>query len=238
MRNITFSKELFYHLYNRGVDKRTIFQSDNDRWRFLQALLLFNDENVTNNLLWQLEREKGKVNFTVLREFLAREGKERKPLVRIFTDCLMPNHFHLILKGIQDDGISRFMHKLGTGYTNYFNKKYDRAGSLFQGTFKAVPIETDLYLQHLLIYINVINPGQLLEPNLKEQGVKDVGAVLNFARNFQWSTHPEYAGLRDSIIIDDELVKHLFESPQAYEQFAKGVLIGRSFEAIDHLLLE
>lgn len=105
------------------------------------------------------------------------------------ADCLMPNHYHLVLEELVDGGVTRFMHKLGTGYTMYFNKKYDRVGSLFQGTFKAVQVDTDEYLQNLLVYVNVVNPGELIEPNLKEKGVKDVEKIMPFAKLFPWSTH-------------------------------------------------
>ncbi len=159
MRKVKFEKDKIYHIFNRGVEKRDIFMNDSDRWRFLQGLYLFNDENSSFRLLWNLEnREKG-LNFKTIKDFLKNNLTERIPLVEIMADCLMTNHFHLILKEIKKNGISRFMHKLGTGYAKYFNEKYDRVGGLFQGRFKAVLIEKDLYLQCLLVYINVLNPG-------------------------------------------------------------------------------
>jgi len=162
VRKIKFYKGNFYHIYNRGVEKRNIFKNDNDRWRFLQGLFMFNDEKTTANLLWQLEKTRGGVTFGVLRDFLKMNSKKREPLVRISADCLMPNHFHLLIEEIKNGGISRFMHKLGVGYTKYFNSKYKRVGSLYQGTFKAAFINNEQYLKSLLVYINVINPGELL----------------------------------------------------------------------------
>jgi putative transposase len=224
MRKFQFLKGNFYHVYNRGVEKRNIFKNDNDRWRFLQGLFLFNDEKATSNLLWQMERERGKVTFGVLKEFFIKENKSREPLVRIVAYCLMPNHFHLLLEEVKENGISRFMHKLGTGYTKYFNNKYNRVGSLFQGTFKASFIESDLYLQYLLVYINVINPAQLVEAGLKEKGVKNAKQIMKFVDGFPWSTHQEYLNERSSIIIKKSLLGKIFSDPQDYQEFYKGVL--------------
>ncbi|MCH8244350.1 transposase [Patescibacteria group bacterium] len=238
MRKIQFDTGKIYHIFNRGVEKRDIFLEDRDRWRFLQGLYLFNEGEGTTNLLYRLEQEKKAMNFRILKEFIVSSREERKPLVRIMADCLMPNHFHLILEEIQEGGISRFMHKFGVGYTNYFNKKYERVGSLFQGTFKAVEVEADAQLQYLLVYVNVVNPGQLFEPNLKEDGVMDVERVLKFAREYLWGTHREYMGIRESVIIDKGMLGEMFPSPKKYEQFARDILLGRQIDKISRLMLE
>ena len=239
MRKVRFAQNCIYHVYNRGVEKRDIFVQDGDRWRFLQGLFLFNDGRSTSNLLWRIEREnRGRMNFRILREFVEKRSAERKPLVRIMADCLMPNHYHLILEELQQGGISKFMHRFGTGYTMYFNKKYDRVGGLFQGTFKAVQVDTDEYLQNLLVYVNVINPGQLIEPNLKEEGVKDVENVMQFAKVYSWSTQQEYLGERDSPIIDKGVASTLFNTANEYEDFVRMVLLTNKVDTINHLLIE
>lgn len=241
MRKITFTPGNIYHIFNRGVEKRDIFLKDSDRWRFLQGMFLFNDERGSANLLYRLEQEKGAMNFRVLREFVAtgRQG-DRKPLVRIMADCLMPNHYHFLIQEIQDGGISRFMHKFGVGYTKYFNKRHDRVGSLFQGTFKAVPVEEDAHLKYLLVYINVVNPGQLIEPELKEKGVKNLDEIVRFAAEYPWSTHQEYLGRRDSIIIDKDVLGEAFESPAEYDKFTREILLGKKFDTdiVSNLMLD
>jgi len=238
MRKIQFHKGNFYHIYNRGVEKRDIFKNDNDRWRFLQGLFMFNDEKATTNLLWQLEKTRGGVTFGVLRDFLKTKGEKREPLVRILADCLMPNHFHLLIEEIKEGGISRFMHKLGVGYTKYFNNKYDRVGSLYQGTFKAALIDNEKYLQYLLVYINVLNPGELIEPNLKENGIKDVEKIMQFAEKYQWSTNLEYLNKRNSIIIEKGLMGEFFLDPSKYQKFIKSVLLDRKFDEISSFTFE
>ncbi len=238
MRKFKFSKGNFYHIYNRGVEKRNIFKNDNDRWRFLQGLFLFNDEKATTNLLWQLEKTRGGVTFGVLRDFFKTKGKKRRPIVKIMADCLMPNHYHLLLEEIKEGGISQFMHKLGTGYTKYFNNKYNRVGSLCQGTFKAVAIDNDRYLQYLLAYINVINPGELIDPGLKESGVRDIEEVMRFVEDYQWSTNLEYLDKRKSIIIEKGLLGKFFSDSNEYRKFTKSVLLERKFNDIKSFTLE
>mgnify|MGYP001561193874 CR=1 FL=1 len=239
MRKIRFAEGNIYHLYNRGVDKREIFIDDNDRWRFLQGLFLFNDIETSQSLLWELERSRGLVNFRVIKDYFVQNGLIQHPLVKIMADCLMPNHFHLLIEEMSVGGISKFMHKLGTGYTNYFNEKYSRSGSLFQGTFKATHVDNENYLQYLLVYINVINPGQLIESKLKEEGVEDAQKVLDFAESYFWSTNKEYLQTRDSIIIDKGVLGNIFPNGEQYREFATNVLPQKSkFMDISRFLLE
>ena len=215
-----------YHIFNRGVEKRDVFLSDGDRWRFLQGLYLFNDESASANLLFRLEQKKGKMHFGILREYMRKKRIKRKPLVRIMANCLKPNHFHLLLEELQENGISRFMQKLGTGYTKYFNTKYERVGPLFQGPFKAVKIKKDTQLNYILVYINVINPGQELEFELKS-AAQDPEEILRFVENYPWSTHPEYLGKRDSIIIDKGIATKLFPSAKSYSNFVSDLIQGK-----------
>jgi putative transposase len=239
MRKVQFAPNNVYHIYNRGVDKRTIFLDDNDRWRFLQALFLFNDVKTSTNALWEIERSRGAANFSTIKDYFSENYYRRDPIVKIMADCLMPNHYHLIIEEIQEGGISRFMHKFGTGFTMYFNQKYKRSGALFQGPFKAIPVDDQSYLEYLLVYINVINPGQLIEPNLKENGVEDMEKILDFARSYLWSTHREYLQIRDSTIIDKGLLGDVFPSGRIYEEFVKSAIFQKNkFDNIKYLLLE
>jgi len=238
MRKVKFEAGGIYHVYNRGVEKRDVFISDGDRWRFLQGMYLFNDESAATNLLYRLEREKGKMHFGILQEYMKQERILRKPLVHIMADCLKPNHFHLLLEEIQEGGISRFMHKLGTGYTKYFNKKYERVGGLFQGKFKAIEVRDDEQLRYLLAYINAINPGQEIEPELKTRAY-DPEQILAFIEHYPWSTHLEYLGKRDSIIVDKGIAGKIFSTPKNYLDFVGDIIRGKkAFSLSQETLLE
>ncbi|MDP2641608.1 MAG: transposase, partial [Candidatus Yanofskybacteria bacterium] len=223
-------------IYNRGVEKRDIFLSDADRWRFLQGMYLFNDQKTSLNMLYRLEQQKGKMHFGILREYLKELDLEHKPLVRIMADCLKSNHFHLLVQETQEGGISKFMHKLGVGYTKFFNMKYERVGALFQGVFKAVEVNKDTQLQYLLAYINVINPGQELEPDIKSVA-QDPEEILRFVEDYPWSTHPEYLRKRNSIIIDKGIADEVFSSSQQYRKFVRDIVLGKSKLPLDSPML-
>jgi len=134
-----------YHIYNRGIDKRTIFENKLDYKRFLDSILELNTENPSGGLFHKHILEKKGINKNL---------ENNKP-IELIAYCLNPNHFHLIVKQLSDNGISKFMHRLGTGYTQYFNNQNDRTGSLFQGKFKSKHIDTNEYLFYLSAYVNL-----------------------------------------------------------------------------------
>lgn len=150
MRKTEFANEEFYHIYNRGVDKRRVFLDDNDYYRFFVSVCLLNDKQDGLLERWRnLLKCNSKSN---LHDF--RRLNLRKPLVDVVAYCFNPNHYHLILKQLKERGIEKFMHRLGTSYTMFFNKKYDRSGSLFQGRFKSIHIDSNEYLLYLSAYVN------------------------------------------------------------------------------------
>lgn len=140
MRKVQFAPGEYYHIYNRGVDHRNIVTDTADSDRFLQSLIEFNSEKVTGGLYEM--------------SFLKNPPKP-KQLVEVVCYCLNPNHFHLLLKEINEGGISKFMHRFIGGYSKYFNNKYKRKGTLLQGRFKAKHISDNDYLLHASAYINL-----------------------------------------------------------------------------------
>jgi len=152
----TYQKNSFYHIYNRGVAKQSIFLNSQDYKVFLSYLKLYLSPPNTNELNKRLEQtknwqEKDKINrLKNLKNF----SKD----VDLIAYCLMSNHFHLLIKQKPKLAIKEFMQSLGTKYSMYFNKKYNRVGSLFQGTYKAVMIKSDEQLLHLSRYIH-LNPN-------------------------------------------------------------------------------
>ncbi|MBK5215193.1 MAG: transposase [Candidatus Pacebacteria bacterium] len=135
----------YYHIYNRGVDKRDVFSDKMDIRRFVESINEFNQVDVIGSLI-NLRKSK---NIQKGPKALSEE-----PLVVIMVYCLNPNHFHFVLKQLEDGGISKFMQKLQSGYTSYFNVKNSRSGSLFQGTFKAQHIGSENYFNKTLGYVN------------------------------------------------------------------------------------
>ena len=183
MQKPKFIENQIYHIYNRGVEKRNIFKEDKDYFRFLHDLFEFNDENDVFNVAYYFNLQTKEIES----QHLETERKPRKLLVEILIFTLMPNHFHLLLRQKKEKGIVRFMQKLGTGYTNYFNKKYERVGSLFQGRFKAVLIKEESHFLHLPYYIHS-NP---LDLNYGSS------TPIDWLENYRWSSYLDYIGKKN-----------------------------------------
>jgi len=183
MQKPKFIENQIYHIYNRGVEKRNIFKEDKDYFRFLHDLFEFNDENDVFNVAYYFNLQTKEIES----QHLETERKPRKLLVEILIFTLMPNHFHLLLRQKKEKGIVRFMQKLGTGYTNYFNKKYERVGSLFQGRFKAVLIKEESHFLHLPYYIHS-NP---LDLNYGSS------TPIDWLENYRWSSYLDYIGQKN-----------------------------------------
>lgn len=236
-RKIQFFPGNLYHLFNRGNAKQNIFYNDKDRYRFLQGLYISNNSN-SNFGLTHLERSKNGCTLLEIKNIFERNKIHYDPFVKIYVDCLMPNHYHLLVEEAKEGGIVRFMQRSGNSYARYFTTKYDRPGSLFQGRFKAVRVETDDQLKYLLAYVNIINPAQLIEPELKEKGIKDFKKVWNFADDYNWSTHQEFMGRRESILIEKSILNKMFVTPENYADFVKNILRGKEWVSVDNLYLE
>jgi putative transposase len=183
----------FYHIYNRGVEKRRIFQEDADYKRFIHDMYEFNDDNFVASSNVRLSCRKPKeVNEKMIDvTFVNKDRKPRKLLVDILSFCLMPNHYHFILKQRIDGGIVKFMKKIGSGYVAYFNLKNKRVGPLYQGSYKAIYINKQQYLDYLLFYVH-FNPLDLFEENWRGGEVRDYNKLMNHVDNYHWSSHPDY----------------------------------------------
>lgn len=231
-RKIVFSNGCFYHIFNRGVEKRIIFIDEEDRFRFIHNLFEFNDINpppkfIRSPIIGLPEPDS---KMKVLRE-------PRKLLVKILCFTLMPNHFHLILEQLVENGIKIFMQKIGMGYANYFNLKYNRIGGLFQGRYRAIQIDNENYLLHLSRYIH-INSIELIEPKWKEEGIKDWEKVNKFLENYRWSSYLDYIGQKNfPSVLNQELINSYFETPEEYKKFVNEWIV-KDLEKIKNLLLE
>ncbi|MDP2668884.1 MAG: transposase [bacterium] len=144
MRKTAFANGEYYHVYNRGTDKRKVFENDYDFIRFLQSLKEFNTVAPIGSIY-----ENSFVDNKL--------GRPTSKLVNIICYCLNPNHYHMMLEQHIEGGISEFMKRLNGGYTKYFNNKYKRGGVLFQGRFKANHIDSNEYILHASAYVNLNN---------------------------------------------------------------------------------
>ncbi len=242
MRKEQFAIDNYVHIYNRGNRKTEIVRATADKWRFLQALRFFNDSHSSLNILRSLSRLKSDINqhlpISVFEMGWPPNWPEKDPLVKILCYCLMPNHFHLLLKEIRESGISKFMQKLGIGYTNYFNLKYQEVGKVFQGSYKARLVNEEMYLKYLCVYIQVINVLELF-PGGFQVAIKNLKEAMKFVDDYPFSSHSDYIGLRKSLIIDKDILGEFFYSPEDYKKFIHDSILARNFDQIlENLKLE
>ncbi len=203
----------FYHIYNRGNSKQKIFLDDQDYNRFVKLLYLCNS---TKNINFREDIVEQKID--------AFDFDRGESIVSIGAWVLMPNHFHLYItispRGtLGEDEISLFMNKLSTAYSMYFNKKYERTGKLFEGTFKSKHINYDEYAKYTFSYIH-LNPVKLIDSNWKENGIKNNKKILEFLDTYKWSSYADYKGInrRENKIILQKDFPDYFSDPKIFEE--------------------
>ncbi|OGG52908.1 hypothetical protein A3H16_03990 [Candidatus Kaiserbacteria bacterium RIFCSPLOWO2_12_FULL_53_8] len=171
----------WYHCFSRGVEKRKVFENELDANRFLMLLYLANGTKPIQI-------------FNTYKPELSKALKTDRgtPIVAVSAYCLMPNHFHLLLKEVVEGGISSFMRKLGIAYTMYFNEKNERVGNLFVKPFRSRRIGTDRYFQRVLQYIHC-NPAELYEPAWKSGSVRNIRTLEKKLVDYPYSSLRNYS---------------------------------------------
>ncbi|OGG73935.1 hypothetical protein A3A40_01250 [Candidatus Kaiserbacteria bacterium RIFCSPLOWO2_01_FULL_54_20] len=182
---------------NRGTEKRDIFMDDRDRARFVYDLFEFNDTKPASNVSYSLSKKIMDVRHPYI---------ERERIVDLHAWCLMRNHYHLLLSERRDGGITTFMRKLNTGYTNYFNGRYKRSGVLFQGKTKKVLIHSEAHFLHIVHYIH-LNPLDYV-PGAREwrnSRIADTATAKRRLEQYRWSSFLDYSGKKNfpSVLYSD-----------------------------------
>lgn len=194
-----------YHVLNRGVDKRTIFIDQRDYVRFVHGLYEFNDRRRVNNILHTIK------NKDIGSPYL-KTGRKKEHLVDVHGWCLMKNHYHLLLSERSEGGMSLFLQKLNIGYAKYFNEKYTRVGTLFQGRTKKILIEKDAHFLHILNYIH-LNPLDYMQDSAewRSRHIKSVPGALAYLEKYRWSSYLDYCDKKNfPSIVETRLFKEVF----------------------------
>jgi putative transposase len=197
-RKVILAEGEYYHIFNRGVEKRDIFRDKRDYSRFSETASYYQFSNLPTRFSFR-----GRPGIVKLSQLRSQENN--KKLVDVIAYCLMPNHFHFLLKQNLKDGITIFIGKTGNSYARYFNIKHERVGPLFQGKFKAVRIMNNEELIHVSRYIH-LNP-------LVDYLVKDL-------KEYSFSSYLEYLGLGKGISSPKEVMEQ-FETASDYEKFVQ-----------------
>lgn len=179
-----------YHLLNRGVDKRDIFMDDRDYLRFVHDLWEFNDAEKTSHAIHTFKHlDLRTPNFP---------KKARSTIVSVHGWCLMKNHYHLLVSEKTEGGITKFIRKLNIGYAMFFNEKYKRQGTLFQGRTKKIHINSDAYFMHILNYVH-FNPLDYFAPARawRARNIANPRQAHGYLMKYRWSSYLDYCGKKN-----------------------------------------
>jgi putative transposase len=205
MRNIKIAPGEYYHIFNRGMSKQLIFHDEKDRVRFLFLILYFQSPVLIQNIGRSLKLF---VQHSVFNILEIRQEVAKNRLVELTSFCLMPNHFHLVVKEVEENGIARYMQRVLNSYTKYYNTKYKKSGHLFQGPYKAVHVENNRQLLYLSAYIHR-NPREIKEWFNKES-------------NYPWSSYQDCVKqnrFEELLILD--IITGQFKNKKEYDNFVK-----------------
>lgn len=220
-RKILLVKDEIYHLFNRGVARQPIFKSLKDYQRAIEVFRYYQYSKSPLRFSFFNRLPKDQKD-----KFLEQLKKSTNLQVDIICFCLMPNHFHFLVKNLTEKGINKFMSNFQNSYAKFFNTKLERDGSLFQQNFKAVRIESDEQLIHVSRYIH-LNP-------VTAYLVKTVEELINYP----WSSYREYL-TRNGSFVNKNLILNHFRSVNDYKKFlADQVDYQRKLDQIKHLTLE
>lgn len=217
IRKVPLVNGEYYHIFNRGNSKQKIFLDDKDRERFLKLLYLCNSKQ---NIDFREQIVRAKIN--------AWDFEKGISIVFIGAWVLMSNHFHLYLTTNaearlpqlpQGGAIVVFMHKVLTAYSKYFNAKYNRTGSLFEGKFKSIHINKDNQARYLFSYIH-LNPVKLVDSKWKEQGIKSKKKAINFLNLYKWSSYFDYSMVSriEGKIINRDKFLNYFKTKKSFQE--------------------
>lgn len=220
VRKISLRNGEFYHVFNRGLERRPTFTDKREFSRACNLIKFYRHTEIPVRYSKIIEQP------VEIREKMLEELYKSERLVDIICYCLMPNHFHFLLKQLSDNGIAKFISNFTNAYTKYFNTKNERSGPLFQGTFKAVHVESDEQLIHLsrYIHLNPVVSGIAGEESWEE---------------YPWSSYREYIDQENGQIVEKSLVLNMFSNIEDYKEFVRNQIgYAKKLEVIKHLTLE
>ncbi len=209
-----------YHVFNRGINRQSTFTSRKEYQRAILAIKFYQVATPPASLSKVLTLP------VDLKDRVIEDMEKAERQVEIISFCLMPNHFHFLLKQKKDGGISKFMGNFQNSYTRYYNTRNERDGAIFLTQFKAVRIVSDEQLIHVSRYIH-LNPytGYVIK-TLKE------------LEDYLWSSFPDYIKGKSTLILND-LVMGFFKNPESYKKFVFDQAdYQRELKTVEHLILE
>lgn len=200
-RQTIFESGCYYHTYSRGINKQIIFHDDHDYRHSLGLIRYYSFSQK------KIRYSRFRALTDLLKTKILNSLTSSDKLVEIISFCLMPNHFHFLLKQNKENGISKFMADFQNSYIKFFNTKYHKFGSILQTPFKAELVESDTYLLHLSRYIH-LNPYTAELVNSQ-----------NDLENYQWSSLPEYLHQSKTPLINSQVILENFKNLDDFRKF-------------------
>lgn len=205
MRSTPILSDMYYHVFNRGNQKQKIFLDTSDYSRFLFLILHFQSPVTFDHLGRHVIHYAKHRSFKVSDKDVQRIISDRH--IELLNFCIMPNHFHLTVHNLTEEGLSQYMHRVSNAYAKYFNTKYDKTGHVFQGVYKAIGITQDEQLTYLSAYIH---------RNSKELKFWD-----GKEHEYPWSSFQDYDKNRWGQLLAHREISQTFKSFQDYKFFVE-----------------
>ncbi len=206
MRSLKIAPGEYYHVFNRGVNKHLIFHDTIDRVRFLFLILYFQSPITLFNIGRMVKSFVRHSVFNIKKE--TEQNIIESKFIELTSFCLMPNHFHLIVKEVEENGTARYMQRVLNAYTKYYNAKYNKSGHLFQGPYKIVHVKSNEQLLYLSTYIHR-NPRELKEWLHKEN-------------RYPWSSYQDFLSKnRFEKLLVFNIISGQFKNKKEYEKIVK-----------------
>ena len=216
-RKIPIVTQEIYHIFNRGINGQTIFEGKRSYDRFFETMVYYRNANPFISFSRHLSLPKDK-KIPI---------PEKDHMVGIIAFCLMPNHFHLLLKQLSDNGIAKYTGNLSNSYTKYFNKKNKRLGPIFQGKFKSVRVEDNEQLLHVIRYIH-LNP-------YTSYVIKNIDEIFSYP----YSSLCLYLDKKDKLLTNKKQILDQFRTKESFKEFIRNQAdYQRNLQYIRHLALE
>ncbi len=205
MRDVPILSDNYYHIYNRGNLKQTLFHEKSDYIRFLFLLIYLQSPVILAHTTRYISNYLNNGTFGVKEKDVGDICKGK--FVEIINFCIMPNHFHVTLRAVTEDGVSRYMHKVSNAYAKYFNAKYQKTGHVFQGAYKAKFVASDNQLTYLSAYIHR-NPHEMKEWEGR-------------CAEYPWSSYQDYKFNRWGDLLAAKMIVSTFNSYKEYESYVE-----------------
>jgi len=226
-----------YHIFNKTIDQKRVFQSDKYSQEFYQRLIYYRSTNSTRSYS-DIDKLNKETQEIINQDIFI----EKDYQIKVLSYSFMPNHYHMLLSPLTKNGIPLFMKKFNGGYAKYFNERYNRTGALFEGKYKRIIIKNEAHFIHIPYYIH-LNPLDLITPEWREKKLHDFNKAIKFLESYRWSSHMDYLGVKNfPSVTQREFLFDIFGSNKQYgqkiEEWLEDLYLTQKLDSVRDYVLE